>query len=119
MKKAFSIVSILMVFMMIVSLAACGTQNINGTYKMTGLYRNGEDYSDKLSSYTDENIPTLVINDKEAVTTMDGVTDTFVIDYQAKTMTSKGVVIPFTVSGNKITLGTDDSRKMIFEKTKQ
>ena len=98
------------------SLAACGSQDINGKYKMVELYRNGENYSDKLSSYTDETIPTLTINDTEAVTVMDGVTDTFVIDYQAKTMTTGGVTIPFSVSGNRITLGSDDSKKMVFEK---
>lgn len=116
MKRVLSIISVCLVFVMIMSLAACGSQDINGKYKMVGLYRNGEDYSDKLASYTDETIPTLEISDTKAVTVMDGVTDTFEIDYQAKTMTTDGVTIPYSVSGNKITLGTDDSRKMIFEK---
>lgn len=116
MKKTLSIICVCLIAVMLMTLAACGSQDINGKYKLVELYRNGEDYTDKLSSYTDDTIPTMIINDTEAVTTMDGVTDTFVIDYQAKTMTSNGTVIPYSVSGNKIILGTDDSRKMVFEK---
>lgn len=124
MKKVLSIVSLLLVLMLAVSLAACGNQNINGTYKMTGLYENGEDCSDEIKYYdNDDGSPaTVVIKDETAIFTMENCKEVDIIDYQTNTIKATiwneiELIMPFSVSDNTLTLEIhdDDDIVLVFE----
>ena len=123
MKKSLSIVSLLIVFMPAILLSACGNQNINGTYKMTGLYEDGEDYSDEIRYYDndDGSRGTVVIKDEIAIFTMESYKEVDIIDYRTSTIRAtiwNGIelVIPFSVSNNTLILEIYDDLIWIFEK---
>ena len=119
MKKGLSIICVCLIAVMMVSLAACGSDNLDGTYKLVQVIRDGEDITEaSLSQFADDNIPLLTISGNEAVTPMDGYHETtFVIDFEAKTMTaSSGPVVNYSVSGNKITLDSNDGFIQTYKK---
>ena len=116
MKKTLSIICIFVVALM---LTACGSKGLSGTYKLVEVEANGQKMtSEDIKNYgmsmeltiKDDKNATLKSDDSEVALTYDDKQFTGK-DQETGEMTS----IPYTVSGNTLTL-TEDGEKLIFKK---
>lgn len=116
MKKVVSILCVAVMIVMIMSFAACDGSgagaNIDGTYTLTGMTVEGEDYSSYLSLLGDV---TLAVSGTTATLTMYEETQELTVDTEAQTMNGNGTSIAYTVSGDTITLAEGETL-MVFTK---
>ncbi len=112
MKKTLSIVSLALVAVLMMGiLAACGGNKLSdGTYKLVEMIQDGEDLSDQLSTMEEAGISMDLVVNGDKATLMD--TELTIKDGK---ISDGNEEIPYTVSGNKITL-EQDGTKMVFEK---
>ena len=111
------IISVLLVFMLTVTLTACGKSTHAGTYKLVSV--GGEEVV-----YNNENSPfgALVDAAYELVLNKDGTGSMNILGFEtkltwdSKSITIQGETMPLSFSGNKLQIGTDKDTVMVFKK---
>ncbi len=105
------IVALTLVLVMVLALCACGgSKTAAGTWKLTGMTQDGQDYSQYLSMLGME--ITMVLND-DGTGTMEAMGEKVDVTWDANGITSQGETIPYTLDGDKLIMAQDGA-EMIF-----
>ena len=113
MKKAVSVICVVLVLALALSLTACG-KDYSGTYKLVEITDSGQDMTSYLSSVGDV---TLVIEGEKATLKMGEESTQMAVDTKTMTISSEGSAAPFTFEDNKLIMMEKNSdTKMVFEK---
>ena len=108
------IVALTLVLVMVLALCACGggSKTAAGTWKLTGMTQDGQDYSQYLSMLGME--ITMVLND-DGTGTMEAMGEKVDVTWDANGITSQGETISYTLDGDKLTV-TQNGSSIIFVK---
>ena len=106
------IVALTLVLVMVLALCACGggSKTAAGTWKLTGMTQDGQDYSEYLSMLGME--ITMVLNE-DGTGTMEAMGQKVDVTWDESGITSQGETIPYTLDGDKLTMAQDGA-EMIF-----
>ncbi len=106
------IVALTLVLVMVLALCACGggSKTAAGTWKLTGMTQDGQDYSQYLSMLGME--ITMVLND-DGTGTMEAMGEKVDVTWDANGITSQGETIHYTLDGDKLIMAQDGA-EMIF-----
>ncbi len=106
------IVALTLVLVMVLALCACGggSKTAAGTWKLTGMTQDGQDYSQYLSMLGME--ITMVLND-DGTGTMEAMGEKVDVTWDANGITSQGETISYTLDGDKLIMAQDGA-EMIF-----
>ena len=105
------IVALTLVLVMVLALCACGGgKTAAGTWKLTGMTQDGQDYSQYLSMLGME--ITMVLND-DGTGTMEAMGEKVDVTWDANGITSQGETISYTLDGDKLIMAQDGA-EMIF-----
>ena len=103
------IVALTLVLVMVLALCACGgSKTAAGTWKLTGMTQNGQDYSDYIAFMQ----ITMVLND-DGTGTMEAMGEKADVTWNESGITSQGETIPYTLDGDKLIMAQDGT-EMIF-----
>ncbi len=104
------IVALTLVLVMVLALAACGggsSMSAAGTWKLTGMTKDGQDYSEYLSMLGME--ITMVLND-DGTGYMEAMGEKVDVTWDESGITSQGETISYTLDGDKLTFEEDGSQ---------
>ena len=105
------IVALTLVLVMVLALCACGgSKTAAGTWKLTGMTQDGQDYSEYLSMLGME--ITMVLND-DGTGYMEAMGEKVDVTWDDSTITHDGESINYSLSGDKMTF-EEDGAEMIF-----
>ena len=107
------LVALALVIVMVVAMVACGGGGKDpavGTWKLTGMFMDGQDYSAYLGLLGME--MTLTLNE-DGTGTMDAMGESINITWSDGKITNEGESIPFSVDGDKLTM-EEDGTQLVF-----
>ncbi len=108
------ITAMLLVLVMVFALCACGGQKgPNGTFKLTGLEMNGEDYSEYLSMLGYDQYS--ITFNSNGTGTLDAGGSSISFTWDSSNLDDGTDKIPYTFSGNSVSIETSGV-KMTFTK---